>query len=146
VWYDYQILGWDIPNRNMIMSSAKLPGPAGLRKVVGDDFFATVVMADFCGKEFTDDRLEFLANLKELKWLSFSFARITDTGMEQIGTYTQLQGLNFNHTQITDRGLDHLHRLKQLQDIAFTGTQVTEEGVRRFQRAIPICRVTFFSD
>ena len=67
------------------------PGPAWLRKLLGDDLFVNVTKVDLRGSQVSD------AGLKHLKGL------------------TQLQELNLNDTKVSDAGLQHLKGLTQLQ-------------------------------
>jgi hypothetical protein len=131
-WYDYEFVGWGIP-----LKAVKPPGPAWLRKLVGDYFFTEVVAVTLAGAEVTDDKLEPLNDLTELKCASLVGTSITDMGLGHLERCTHLRGLILSHNRgVTDRGLDHLRGLSELRDVGINGTQVTEEGVRRLQKAV----------
>ena len=107
VKYDYELAA------AKTNSPPKPPGPAWLRKMLGDNFFATVIMATVWNKAE-------LGRLKEL---------------------TNLEWLYLIETQVTDAGLEHLKELTNLETLILLETQVTEEGVKKLQKALPNCNI-----
>ena len=141
-WYAHQFVEWGVPIR-----TAAPPGPAWLRKLLGDDFFTDVVAVTLTGPEVTDDRLKALDNLTELRWASLAYTNISDAGLGHLRGCTQLQGLILSHTRVTDKGMDYLGGLNGLRDVALNGTQVTDEGMQKLQQVLPRCSVNgFFVD
>jgi hypothetical protein len=142
------------------------PGPAWLRNVLGQNFFAAVVAVDFrrssvndaglghverlmqlqtldlSGAQITDAGLQHLKGLTQLKTLFLSGRKVTDAGLEHLRGLTQLQQLNLYDTQVTDAGLSHLKGLTQLQTLFLGGTKVTDEGVKRLEQALPNCFIS----
>ncbi len=91
------------------------PGPAWLRNLLGDDFFASAVGV-FFPPSVTDAGLEHLKGLRQLQRLGLSGTQVSDAGLERLKGLTQLLGLSFyNSTQVSDAGLAYLNRLTQLQ-------------------------------
>jgi hypothetical protein len=154
VMYDYQFYEYEI-------QSARPPGPAWLRNILGDDFFCTVVDAqpkddasmpilkDLSGirtlnlrySQVTDAGLEYLKGLPQLKLLLLSGTQVTDAGLEHLKGLTQLQRLELN-ANITDTGLEHLKGLPQLKYLQLIDTKVTDEGVKKFRQALPNCHIS----
>jgi hypothetical protein len=75
-FYDWQVDAYNNP-----ISNSEPPGPRWLRKMLGDDFFSTVVV--------------------------IHCANITDAGLENFKGLTQLQGLSLEDSKITDAGLEN---------------------------------------
>jgi len=140
-------------------------GPAGtswLRKLLGDDFFSSVVLVQIEGNHVTDDwlaRLEPLGDVKHLylrcpqitdaglahlsgmnlRELSLERSRVTDAGLGQLEQQTDLVYLNLGETDVTDVGLVHLQTLTRLGHLNLMETRVT--GISELQRALPHCRI-----
>ncbi len=99
----------------------QLPGnsadPGWFRNLLEEDFFATVVYVSFIDSRVTDDDLE---SLKEL---------------------TQLRGLNFCGTQVGDAGLEHLRELSHLKHLFLMNTLATDEGAAKLHQALPNCTI-----
>ena len=83
VEYDYE---WGIaPLPPGATWEVSRPGPAWVRKLLGDDFFSDVVCV-MCGfnDELTDDGLEHLKDLTQLQRLNLCGTNITDAGYEKL--------------------------------------------------------------
>jgi hypothetical protein len=158
--YDYRcdVFGYPIPG-------VQPPGPAWLRRLVSDHFFADVAEVGLLGPEVTDEGLERLKGLGQLrllylcggrvtdgglkhlkalgrlKMLGLGDTKITDAGLEHLKGLGQLQQLYLNDTRVTDAGLEHLKGLRQLRELDLSGTRVTDEGVKRLQQALPKCTI-----
>ena len=78
VLYDYQVQG-----SGARRAPADPPGPAWLRRLLGVDFFETVVAVDFGNPNVTDADLRCLERLAGLKELSMDSPHVTDTGLER---------------------------------------------------------------
>ena len=154
--YDYQFYEW----------SAKPPGPAWPRELLGNDFFFDVAFVHLDGTQVTDAGLQHLRGLMQLKklrltctqvtdaglkhlkgltqlWnLELDYTQVTDAGLQHVKGLTQLQYLDLVSTQVTDAGLEHLKVLTQLQHLTLgPGTRVTDEGVKKLQEALPDCEI-----
>jgi hypothetical protein len=147
VQYDYELDSSDdlIPN-------AQAPGPAWLRNLLGNDFFANVIsvrVSDYPEtvlKSFTEfphlktlwirgcrirgDRLEQIRFFTELKSLCLADVQITDSGLKHLKGLTQLQELYLQNNAITDDGLKYLKDLSQLQLLRLDKTEITDNGLK----------------
>jgi hypothetical protein len=126
--YDYQVQpsGKPLPN-------ASPPGPAWLRKPLGENFFATVVGVSLENSSCTDADLRDLAVLTQLRWLDLGGTRITDAGLERLTGLTRLQELGLSGTLVTGAGLKHIEGLTQLQLLDLRGTRVTDAGLEHLK-------------
>ncbi|MGO8747380.1 MAG: leucine-rich repeat domain-containing protein [Thermoguttaceae bacterium] len=129
------------------------------------DFFGTAFVVECNSSQMTDDGLQDLKELTQLKRLTLGDTKVTDAGLEALEGLTQLQvlwldgtqitdaglehlegltqlkRLRLDRTQITDAGLEHLNGLTQLQESILWHTKVTHEGVKRLQQALPNCQI-----
>jgi Leucine-rich repeat (LRR) protein len=126
--YDYEI-----SSEGYLINGAKLPGPAWLRKIIGDDFYINVNGANFTLMKVTDVDLEYLEAWKQLRNLQLGRTQITDAGLEHLNGLIKLQRLDLSGTQITDAGLEHLKGLKQLQLLNLVNTHITDAGLEHLQ-------------
>jgi hypothetical protein len=84
------------------------PGPAWLRKILGDDFFAYVVQVYLADTQITDDCLEHLRGMSQLTVLFLDNTNITDAGLKHLDHLTQLRYMSLKNTHVTDNGLKRL--------------------------------------
>jgi len=56
---------------------------------------------------------------------------VTDQTLDYLADMSQLRELDLNDTQITDAGLAKLARLPALQSLRLRGTKITDDGFRR---------------
>jgi Leucine-rich repeat (LRR) protein len=128
-WYDYQF-----DSDDSLTDSPTPPGPAWLRKLVGDNFFANVAYCRFLlDSEVTDAELIHLEGLNRLRWLDIGNTKITDAGLVYLQGLTQLKCLDLAGTQLTDAGLVHLQGLNRLERLTIYNTQVTDAGLVHLQ-------------
>jgi hypothetical protein len=128
---------------------AKLPEPVWLRallgedyfRLLGDDFFRTVIFLHFDGTKVTDADLKHLKDLPQIRMLGLSKTQITDAGLANLEGLSQLQWLHLQNTQITDAGLKRLRNSTQLQYVDLRGTKVTEDGLQTLRQELPNCLV-----
>ena len=110
----------------------ELHGPAWLRKLLGDKYFAYVVSASLA-PQTTDADLEHLDGLTEVRGLLLTNTNITDAGLEHLKGLTQLQQLVLTDTKITDAGLKHLKGFSQLDILCLDGTKITDAGLEHLK-------------
>ena len=130
--------GYQFKEDGASVPGATPPGPAWLRKLLGDDFFRDVIRVslelDSGGAE-----LEHLEGLSELRRVNLASTQVTDVGLEHIKGLTKLETLFLDDTKITDTGLEHLKGLTNLKSLGLSHTQVTDEGTKNLQEALPNC-------
>jgi hypothetical protein len=125
-----------------VRPTAEPPGPAWLRNLLGENFFATVVEVHFASPLLTDRGLEHLKGLSQLRWLDLPGTQVTDSGLEHLKGLKQLQILSLNDTKVTDAGLQHLKGLPQLEWLDLDGTQVTDAGLEHLKGLTHLWRLT----
>ena len=136
VIYDWQVdaLGRQLPN-------AKPFGPAWLRSLLGDDFFASVAELRVHSKEFTDALLQDLIPQAKFRRVSIDDTNVTDGGLEHLKKLTHLTFLSLGGTQVTDAGLAKLDRLTELQILFLDRTRVTDAGMKHLRRLTKLDRL-----
>jgi hypothetical protein len=132
VEYDYEIdaSGKWIPR-------AEPTGPEWLRRLLGSDFFANVVVA----KVRTDAGSRMLTGLSRLQYLDLRDAEITDAGLVHVTELSDLLVIDLFGTKITDAGFEKLERLKTLETLLLRGTLASAESTAMLQEALPNCRI-----
>ncbi|MBC8873846.1 MAG: hypothetical protein H8E44_30775 [Planctomycetes bacterium] len=149
------------------------PGPAWLRGLVGEDFFANVVVICFNPWQepntfnFGDQDLQLLIGMPDLRTLELKYTgvsniglmhlsdmtnltclnlcrtQITDAGIEHVRELANLEMLNLYSTQLTDVGLEHLKGLTNLKKLVLSETRVTHEGIEQLRKALPNCEIAW---
>jgi hypothetical protein len=129
VTYGFQITEDGLPVR-----APQLPGPAWLRKLLGDDLFVDVVEVQAYGfRGFGDAELEHVEGLKKLRCIYLSETQVTDAGLEHLRDLTRLAVLYLEETQITDAGLERLIGLTNLKELYLDNTQITNAGMKHIE-------------
>lgn len=120
VKYDYQIRGEIEP-----------PGPKWLRRLIGDDYFCTVVEAtfDFEPPRADDHALRYINRLRHLRSLDLQETQITDAGLAHLEGLDSLRRLNLERTAVTGAGLQHISRLRQLEWLCLRNARATNCGM-----------------
>jgi internalin A len=135
VKYDYE----RSPTGDGFSRWAQPSTPAGLRKLLGEDFFRNVVLVDFCRRQLEDEDLAALRYLPQLECLSIDGGQITDDGLRHLAGLTSLEFLTLGNVDITDAGLEHLQGLTRLESLNLFGTAVTGSGLE-YLRNLPRLR------
>lgn len=88
---------------------------------------------------------EFLKQLDapKLDTLSILGTRITDEGLQELGKLKNLRNLELEEIKITDRGLNYLNQLTQLRRLNVRKTNVSVDGVAKLRKALPKCQIGF---
>ena len=118
------------------------PTPAWLRRLFGDDFFATVVYVNlscdsFPPPAFSDEWLEHIEALTGVETLMLNQLAyvgrprlVTDAALVHVKGLRRLKRLRLSGTDVTDAGLEDLKGLKRLKDLTLSYTYVTDAGLR----------------
>lgn len=107
--------------------------PRWLNDLVGNDFFAAVGDVGLSGARVTDDRLEPLQRLSQLRYLLLDGTEVTGPGLEYLEGLSRLHTLNIQHAKVTDDGLKYLSGLRQLQTLTLHGTEFTDAGLEHLK-------------
>ena len=91
--YDYQ------------SSQAKPAGPDCLRGLLGENFFNDVEEVDLSRTKVTDDGLEHLKGLTQLRVLNLRETSVSDSGLVNIDALTNLEELDLAVNNIRDPGM-----------------------------------------
>jgi len=102
------------------------PGPAWLRSLLGDDFFANVVRVNLFDSRDTDAAMTHVKDLTSLTILFLPRSQISDEGLSNVQGLSALRQLYLEGTQVSDNGLKHLEKLTRLEVLFLEGTQVTD--------------------
>lgn len=135
------------------------PGPAWLRALLGDYFFARVDYVRY-PRGVGDESLVHLDRLRHLKTLHLGGTSVTNAGLAHVTNHRELVGLNLratsvtdagiaqleclpnltwlllDHTPITDRGVETLLQFDWLEGVGLDGTLVSADGFRKMQTAL----------
>lgn len=98
-----------------------------------EDIEEQIVELDFSNAELTDDMMDVVKNMKNLKFLRVNHSNITDATLAHFKNLKQLEVLNLYQTSITDAGLRQLLSSINPKNIYSTETQVTEETALALQ-------------
>lgn len=104
--------------------------PSWLRRSLGDDCFADVVLVILRDTKVSDDDLGVLKSFPKLESLDLSNTQITSRGMAHLEGLTNLQQLLLWETEIGDTGLKHLEGLAKLWLLVLDDTEVTDAGLK----------------
>jgi hypothetical protein len=153
----YVLYDWEKP---FDKANARPPGAAWLRKLLGDDFFASVVWVNVMHRHeiadewlvcleplsdlaalyvndhdnsITDAGVRYLSRFKKLRYLSLVGTGITDAGLADLNSLTELNWLDVSHTEVTDAGLVNLKALTALQSLNLADTAVTDAGLNNLK-------------
>jgi len=85
----------------------------------------------------TDLGAEHLAPLTNIQWLNLDNTQVSDIGIEYLKDMEKLEFLHLGSTQISDTGLVHLASLKSLKHANLSRTAVTEEGAKILNDKLP---------
>jgi Leucine-rich repeat (LRR) protein len=88
-----------------------------------------IVAVDLSGTSVTDQELQRLESLSELKELSLAGTPITDGGLSLLRGLVLLTSLDLSSTSVTDAGLAQLAPLVNLEYLDVSHTEVTDEGI-----------------
>ena len=105
-----------------------VPGPAVLRRLFGNDFFANVVSVKCFGKCNNGD-VACVKDLARLQTFECCGTDITDEGLEPFESLAEVEEVELYNTQsVTCAGLRHLEGLRKLRRLGLGATQVGDAG------------------
>lgn len=108
------------------------PGPAFLRKLLGDDILAHVVQVQFPYVEIDDSDLVWLESLPDVESLDLRNKKgVTDDGLEHLSGLSRLLTLVLNQTKVTGAGLRHLKMAKRMKLLSLQGLPITDADLVR---------------
>jgi hypothetical protein len=113
-----------------------------LRSKLGNEFFEE--LTELSLDAATDEELERVSQLTELRGLSIVTGSVTDAGLKHLPPLTNLESLTLGDCPVTDKGVQVLKGLPKLKSLSLARTQVTEAGEEELRRAMPNCEIKVF--
>ncbi len=137
IHYDYQRLPDGALGQPQWDKDATPPGPAILRRLVGENIFANVDGIDLGNQDLEqlpDGSLENLAALDTLECIWLWGSAVRDRDLATIGRLARLKHLALGGcTNISDAGLKQLSRLTQLEQLDLRETAISGAGLAHFK-------------
>jgi hypothetical protein len=88
--------------------------------------------------DVTDQTLEYLKGMDQLKELDLNSTQVTDEGLIILAELPSLESLRLARTKITDEGFKkHLASKESLKKLDLTGTEVKSKTIRDWKKAKP---------
>jgi hypothetical protein len=122
VFYDYEV-----DSSGAAIPSAQPPGPSWLRKLLGDDFFRTVIGV---GVKTPRD-MELVGDFGELRLVSAYHVPLRDTDLKSLRELHQLKTLVLDNTNVSDAVLENIKGLSLLEQLALGATGVTDARLEK---------------
>ena len=141
VVYDFEFDEFGIQSR-----SARAVAPEWLRNLFGIDFYASVVHVHLSNTDLTDQQLEKLEGLSQLRVLYLNHTRVTDFGLKHLVAFTNIEGLSLDDTRITDGGMKDVSRLTKLRWLSLSRTKLTDSGLKHLQCLSQLYIVDLYGD
>ncbi|HJT35803.1 MAG TPA: hypothetical protein VJ783_27490 [Pirellulales bacterium] len=113
VYYD-----WQFDQDDQETDATHPPGPTWLRKLIGDDYFQTVIAVCIYDPHLKEDLLPAVDELPALRTLVLHETQTGDALMRRISKLIHLWCLDISQTKVSDAGLVHLSRLCTLKRLA----------------------------
>ena len=107
----------------------------------GADIAACRSLRSFGTIEDASDVLSQLSFSETLEDLDIT--SLTDDGVEDLVGMIQLRKLHLSESELSDEGLLKIGRLHQLTELSFEGSKgkITNEGIARLKSLLPNCQV-----
>jgi len=137
VYYDYQIVfetsvQWPIKSFD---DTKPPPGPAWLRRQIGDDYFRTVAAVYFLDIATVDKAdLDRLAELRGLKALLSSGTAIVDKDLTVLASLHELEALVLIHTPVNGSILASLPNPRCLNSLWLIETDVDDAAIESIEK------------
>ncbi len=97
-----------------------------------------VIVLQMANADVTDETLQYLAGIKQLRELDLSDTGITDASLIVVSKLPKLESLRLKNTKITDEGFrKHLMTPSGLLNLDLTGTDVASKTVREWKKIDP---------
>ena len=91
----------------------------------------------------TDEDLQLLARVPQLRELHISGTKVTDLGIQQITSLRHLVVLDLSSTRVTDRGSRQLSACSNLRELDLSGIHLDESVARKLEEALPDCDIAW---
>jgi len=145
VWFDYHSTPDPAVPGSTFNRNASPPGPAWLRRILGEDYFRTANCVIFMKQTITESDLAQVAQLPKLICVNLGDTQIVEknTGTKRpiqdsdlivVERLTLLRDLVLNddngHGRITDAGLKRIQNLTNLDELYLRNNQISDAGLQ----------------
>lgn len=126
------------------------PGPARLRRLLGDEYFQSVEGVFFAEQlDLDDDQVPPFEQLKTIKYLAFGSTRVSDRILPRVTSLPRLKFLDITTTLVTDEGLRQVGRIRSLEELWLGGrwrefNRVSDAGVQHLTALDRLSRIDFY--
>jgi hypothetical protein len=152
-------------------ADAPPPGPAWLRRLVGDEPFITPFYVELRGPDVTDEfiaehlrsmtsleevdiespnvtdaALAHLRSMRHLHRLYLDCPRLTDAALEHVASLRELYRLSLNCPRLTDAALPHIATLPKLGGLVLNSPHLTASGLQQLEGMDHLEVVTTYRD
>ncbi len=104
------------------------------------DALPYVQIAYLLGPHVGDDDIRHLSGLTRIEILTLGVdSQVTDDGLDVIGGLTQLRLLDLSNTMVTDAGLEKLRGLRNLKRLMLPPMRVSPDAIAKLKKALPGC-------
>jgi len=107
------------------------PGPPWLRRLLGPEFFETVVAVELNQTRVTDADLRIIGKLRGVVVAQLNCTSVSDAGLYELRNWRKLRSLGLMDTQVTGAGLRHLASMPELNNLVLEQTAVDDQGLAR---------------
>jgi membrane-associated protease RseP (regulator of RpoE activity) len=87
----------------------------------------------FVGPQVTDQWIESIQEMDELRFIAIKNARVTDQSLRTISRLKSLVFVDLMYSPVTDQGFEQLRELKSVRQIRCFGTKISRAAADRFQ-------------
>ena len=137
--FDYQML----PKGDFDLSK-QVPGPIWIRRLIGDDYFRTVVEVSIRPGNVREN-LRLLTAFPKLRSVHLKRTNITDADLAGMANLCSLESLDLRGTTVRGSGLGDLQSLPHLAELDLDGTQVDDQGLTVISNLPHLRRLAFGS-
>ncbi|MCI0358520.1 MAG: hypothetical protein L0211_08560 [Planctomycetaceae bacterium] len=112
-----------------------------LVSIFGEHACAKVSAVYWDTEPVSDNDLQLLDGIPQLRELHVGGTSVTDGGLVQIARLRHLTVLDLSSTRVTSSGIRQLAACTELRELDLSGTDVDEPDVERLKQAIPHCEI-----
>ena len=88
-----------------------------------------IVSLTLSGTNISDEQLQIMRNLEQLRVLYLNNTKTTDPGVSYLRNLKDISYLNLVGTSVTDKSLEYLSDMKRLKNVFLYNTKVTRSGI-----------------
>ncbi len=117
------------------------PGPACLRRLLGEEFFLDNVLLVALPSNASDRDLAQLTHIGSIKCLTLRGDAITQHGLEHLRALERLDCLYLSEMHISDSKLRVIGQLQRLAELHLSGAVISELQVESLRTMLPNTRI-----